>query len=164
MTVGGQRQRQRQGVGEGESVHKCTKNNAKAKNAKTEMIKKDMRTPKRPCPSKRPTVSSVRVLTEKCHKCSDRANFLHFHFDKTQTETKTQQQQHQVAVEGKADGLTPTLTLTNNEWAKAEGRNHNALAARRCRWQGDEEGGEESGNHLELGKIMTTGHAGSNES
>lgn len=34
--------------------------------------------------------------------------------------------------EGKADGLTPTLTLTNNEWAKAEGRNHNALAARRC--------------------------------
>lgn len=132
MTVGGQRQRQRQGEGEGESVHKCTKNNAKAKNAKTEMIKKDMRTPKRPCPSDRPTVSSVRVRTEKCHKCSDRANFLHFHFDKTQTETKTQQQ-HQVAVEGKADGLTPTLTLTNNEWAKAEGRNHNALAARRCR-------------------------------
>lgn len=55
MTVGGQRQRQGEGEGggEGESVHKCTKNNAKAKNAKTEMIKKDMRTPKRPCPSNR---------------------------------------------------------------------------------------------------------------
>lgn len=61
----------------------------------------------------------------------------------TKRKQKKQQQQDAAAGAaegqrsgGKADGLTPTLTLTNNEWAKAEGSNHNALAARRG-WGGE---------------------------
>lgn len=107
------------------------------------------------------------VRSEKCHKCSDRANFLHFHFDKTQTEEAAAAAAARRSSRGRGAEAKLTDWLQLWHWQIMNGPKQKEATI--THWLLDVAGGEGVGQGQGkpgggLGKIMTRRHAGSNES